>query len=179
MRRCLFRLRFRFRSGRNGALFPLLISAGLSHQETGCRPMEFVASFESSGLKIRTTISARTLISLRPQRVQVRHIDGRTNASKMRLQVLRRDHSRCRNCNQPGDEITLEVRPIRPGATTIEEMLTLCARCRSLVERWNSGGKAPLPVLLKSSSASGLKPGGQTKLCLGLGSSHQTPRTVA
>jgi hypothetical protein len=96
--------------------------------------MEFVTNFESAAWKIRTTIGAWASISLLPRRIGVKHYDGRATASRMRLQVLRRDHYRCRNCNRGGDEITLEVRPIRPAATTIEGMLTLCAHCRSLVE---------------------------------------------
>jgi hypothetical protein len=40
-----------------------------------------------------------------------------------------------------GDEVTLEIRPIRPGASDIDEMLTLCAHCRDLAEEWIASGE--------------------------------------
>ena len=65
------------------------------------------------------------------------HRGTQLTSSRARLQVLRRDHYRCRRCNQMGDEITLEVRHIRPGASSIEETITLCAHCRDIVEQSN------------------------------------------
>ena len=56
-------------------------------------------------------------------------------ATKPRL--LRRDHYRCRACAKEGDEVTLAVQPIQPESSNVEEMLTLCARCQDLVERWD------------------------------------------
>jgi len=99
--------------------------------------MEFISGVENATRKIRTTICAWTPISLHPPRLPIRHIDTLANPSRMRLQVLRRDRYRCRSCNRVGDEITLEVLPIWPRASTIEEMLTLCVHCKKLVEQWN------------------------------------------
>lgn len=99
--------------------------------------MEFISGVENATRKIRTTICAWTPISLHPPRLRSRHIDTQANPSRMRLQVLRRDRYRCRSCNRVGDEITLEVLPIWPRASTIEEMLTLCVHCKKLFEQWN------------------------------------------
>jgi hypothetical protein len=52
----------------------------------------------------------------------------------LRMQVLRRDHYRCRACDKKGDEITLHVYPIRPLGSQVETMVTLCASCQSLME---------------------------------------------
>ena len=104
---------------------------------SGVSPMEFVTSFENNTRRIRTAIHFGGPNRLHPSRPGIRQNDTARNPSKMRLQVLRRDHYRCRSCDQTGDEITLEVRPIRPGASSIEELLTLCAHCRNLVEQWN------------------------------------------
>jgi 5-methylcytosine-specific restriction endonuclease McrA len=100
--------------------------------------MTFAAPFENVARKIRTTIYVWAPISLRSQRVRTSYTRARMNASKLRLEVLRRDRYRCRNCNRMGDEITLEVRQICPRASTIEEMLTLCVHCRSLAEHWDN-----------------------------------------
>lgn len=99
--------------------------------------MKLVAPLENVTRKIRTTIYVWAPISLRPQRVGTSQTHARMNPSRIRLEVLRRDCYRCRSCNQLGDEITLEVRQICPGASTIEEMLTLCVHCRNLAKRWN------------------------------------------
>jgi hypothetical protein len=53
-------------------------------------------------------------------------------SSKRRLQIIRRDRSRCRGCDRKGDEITLEVYPIHPGAHDTYELLALCTNCRSI-----------------------------------------------
>lgn len=71
------------------------------------------------------------------------------NPSRMRLQVLQRDRYRCRGCNRTGDEITLEVRQIRPGATGVDEMVTLCTPCRHLVEQWNIAASSGPEFLLQ------------------------------
>ena len=97
--------------------------------------MTFEAAFVNAARKIQTTIWVWAPISLRPHRVRTRYTEARPNPSKLRLQVLRRDRYRCRNCNRMGDEITLEVSKIRPCAATIEEMLTLCVHCRDLAEQ--------------------------------------------
>jgi 5-methylcytosine-specific restriction endonuclease McrA len=97
--------------------------------------MTSVASFENVARQIRTTIYPWPPIPVRPPQAQTSYTRAQMNPSKMRLQVLRRDHYRCRSCNRTGDEITLEVREICPRASTIDEMLTLCAQCRSLVEQ--------------------------------------------
>lgn len=109
--------------------------------------MAFVASFENAARKIRTTIYVWAPISLHPPRVRTRYIEGGLNRSKMRLQVLRRDCYKCRGCNQAGDEITLEMRQIQPGASTIEEMLTLCVHCRNLADQWNVTAGSDLEFL--------------------------------
>jgi hypothetical protein len=96
--------------------------------------MEFVTSVETATKKIRTTIHAWTPISLHPQR-RFRGIAALANTSRMRLQVLRRDRYKCRGCNLAGDEIILEVQQIRPRASTVDELLTLCVHCRNLAEQ--------------------------------------------
>jgi DNA-directed RNA polymerase subunit M/transcription elongation factor TFIIS len=109
--------------------------------------MAFVASFEDAARKIRTTIYVLAPISVRPHRVRTRYIEARVNSSKMRLQVLRRDRYKCRSCNRAGDEVTLEMRQIRPSASTIEEMLTLCVHCGNLVDQWNLTAGSDLEFL--------------------------------
>src|ERR1035437_6684306 len=109
--------------------------------------MAFVAIFENAARKIRTTIYVWAPNSLRPPRGRTRYVEARLNLSKMRLQVLRRDRYKCRSCNQAGDEITLEMRQIRPSASTIQEMLTLCVHCRNLVDQWNITASSDLEFL--------------------------------
>jgi 5-methylcytosine-specific restriction endonuclease McrA len=81
-------------------------------------------------------------------------MEALTNASKMRLQVLRRDHYKCRVCHWMGDEITLEVHPVCPSAASIDNMFTICARCRNLIETWAvvtaRSFREPAPALLSS-----------------------------
>jgi hypothetical protein len=50
-----------------------------------------------------------------------------SNWTRLRMQVLHRDHYRCRRCGTPGDEITLQVSiHLRNGRA---EGLALCAPC--------------------------------------------------
>ncbi len=97
--------------------------------------MEIIGRFEHAANKIRPTIIRWDSTPQCPK-----YVASSPSPSKLRLCVLLRDHSQCRNCHLPGDEVTLEVRPIRPGASGIEEMLTLCVRCRSLVDDSNITG---------------------------------------
>lgn len=57
-----------------------------------------------------------------------------TVSSKQRLQIIRRDRSRCRGCDRKGDEITLEVYPIHPEAHDLHELLALCTNCRAIAK---------------------------------------------
>lgn len=91
--------------------------------------MEFVASFENTTRKIRTTVRVWGPPCMYKER-------DRINTSKMRLLVMRRDGYRCRSCGRTGDEITLEVHCIRPAAAEMGEMLALCAHCGNLVNQW-------------------------------------------
>jgi len=50
-------------------------------------------------------------------------------SSRRRLQVVRRDRSRCRGCDKKGDEITLEVHAIYPEAHNVDDLLALCTNC--------------------------------------------------
>jgi len=113
----------------------------------GVRSMELIASFHNTARRIRRAISVPSPSALTFQAIRVEQADACANPSKMRLQVLRRDHFRCRGCGRQGDEITLEVMRILPEASTMEEMLTLCAHCRSLVERWNRTESNVLEIL--------------------------------
>ncbi len=59
-----------------------------------------------------------------------RHVDN--NWTWLRMQVVRRDHYRCRECGKPGDEITLEVCQKRLSDGE-RETLSLCATCHRAV----------------------------------------------
>lgn len=99
--------------------------------------MEFVAILQNSTRKIQTRIYLSSSIPQIRQSLHVEQREALGNPSKVRHYVLRRDHSRCRGCNRMGDEITLEVRRVRPDASDIEDMLTLCVRCRRIAEQCN------------------------------------------
>jgi 5-methylcytosine-specific restriction endonuclease McrA len=51
---------------------------------------------------------------------------------RMRSRVLRRDHRRCRGCDRKEGEVALKIHQIRPGASQVEDVLTLCLSCRIL-----------------------------------------------
>jgi 5-methylcytosine-specific restriction endonuclease McrA len=51
---------------------------------------------------------------------------------RLRSRVLRRDHRRCRGCDRKEGEVTLKIHQIRPGASQVEDVLTLCVNCRIL-----------------------------------------------
>jgi 5-methylcytosine-specific restriction endonuclease McrA len=51
---------------------------------------------------------------------------------RMRSRVLRRDHRRCRGCDRKEGEVPLKIHQIRPGASQVEDVLTLCVSCRIL-----------------------------------------------
>jgi len=97
--------------------------------------MEFVAGLQSTSHKIRTTIDLSFLVSPCPQPFRAKQTDASMTSSMLRLHVMRRDHYRCRGCGKMGDEITLEVRRIKPDASDSNAMLTLCVHCRKLVEQ--------------------------------------------
>lgn len=92
--------------------------------------MEFVINLHNGAQKIRTSVYMTLTTSMWSPSGREKEIDGSANPSKTRLNVLRRDHFRCRKCGQAGDEITLEVLRTRPEDATIEAMITLCYPCR-------------------------------------------------
>jgi hypothetical protein len=51
-----------------------------------------------------------------------------SSRTRLRMQVLHRDHYRCRNCGSPGDEITLQVSLVCLNGRR-PEALALCAPC--------------------------------------------------
>jgi len=96
--------------------------------------MEIVLRLCSAIRKIQTAVS----LAPRVRRAAPRERSWRTvnsaNPSVMRLQILWRDRYRCRCCGQRGDDVTLEAWRTQPNATAIEQMLTLCHRCRNLAD---------------------------------------------
>jgi 5-methylcytosine-specific restriction endonuclease McrA len=51
---------------------------------------------------------------------------------RLRSRVLRRDHRRCRGCDRKEGEVILKIHQIRPGASKVEDFLTICVSCRIL-----------------------------------------------
>jgi 5-methylcytosine-specific restriction endonuclease McrA len=51
---------------------------------------------------------------------------------RLRSRVLRRDHRRCRGCDRKEGNVILKIHQIRPGASQVEDFLTLCVSCRVL-----------------------------------------------
>src|ERR1017187_5794823 len=102
--------------------------------------MEFVVRLQSAIRKIQTTVYLSPPVLLLPPPERFLRTVNSANPSMTRLQVLRRDRYRCRCCGQRGDEITLEVCGIHPNARAVEEMRTLCHRCR------NSADEAAIQV---------------------------------
>lgn len=51
----------------------------------------------------------RSFLASNPPRHPTDSVNAAMSPSGMRLELLRRDHYRCRRCNKGGDEITLEV----------------------------------------------------------------------
>ena len=56
------------------------------------------------------------------------------------MKIVRRDRYRCRGCDRRGDEVTLEIHQIRPGASDMSGMLALCPRCRQLARAFQLSG---------------------------------------
>jgi hypothetical protein len=54
------------------------------------------------------------------------------NLPRLRMRVLHRDRSRCRGCDRKGDEATLCIHLIKPDASGIDTMVTLCLKCSDL-----------------------------------------------
>ena len=67
-------------------------------------------------------------------------IDSPLSWSGQRMKVVRRDRYRCRSCDRRGDEVTLEIHQICPGASDITGMLTLCPNCRELANAFQLSG---------------------------------------
>ncbi len=67
-------------------------------------------------------------------------IDSRLNWSGQRMKVVRRDRYRCRGCDRRGDEVTLEIHQICPGASDMAGMLALCPNCRELANAFQLSG---------------------------------------
>ncbi len=75
-------------------------------------------------------------------------IDSQVNWSGQRMKVVRRDRYRCRGCDRRGDEVTLEIHEICPGASDIAGMLALCPNCRELANAFHLSG-AHIPDFLR------------------------------
>lgn len=67
-------------------------------------------------------------------------IDSPLSWSGQRMKVVRRDRYRCRGCDRRGDEVTLEIHQICPGASDIAGMLALCPNCRELANTFQLSG---------------------------------------
>lgn len=74
--------------------------------------------------------------------------DSRLSWSVQRMKVVRRDRYRCRGCDRRGDEVTLEIHQICPGASDISAMLALCPNCRELANAFHLSG-AHVPDFLR------------------------------
>ncbi len=120
--------------------------------------MDFVTNIQNVARRIRVAIQVGTLISLPSQRLRVRHTRATSRAieSKLRLCVLHRDHYHCRLCGTPGDEITLEIRPLAPGIEDPNTLITLCARCSRASPQYTTAAvkEGYAPLLPQSSFAS-------------------------
>lgn len=98
--------------------------------------MEFVNRFRHSAQTLRSSLLRLRRTPLpseernRPFLVAGKY--RRTNWSGQRLKVVRRDRYRCRGCDRKGDEVTLDIHLIHPGASSIDGMLSLCPNCREL-----------------------------------------------
>ena len=55
-----------------------------------------------------------------------------SNWPRLRMRVLHRDRSRCRACDKKGDEVTLCIHLIRPDASGMDAIVTLCIKCSDL-----------------------------------------------
>jgi hypothetical protein len=55
-----------------------------------------------------------------------------SNWPRLRMRVLHRDRSRCRGCDKKGDEVTLCIHLIRPDASGMDAIVTLCIKCSDL-----------------------------------------------
>jgi hypothetical protein len=86
-------------------------------------------SFRSSLQRLRRASPGSEEIN-RPLLVIAKN--SRPNWSGLRLKVIRRDRFRCRGCDRPGDEVTLEIHQIQPGASDVAGVLALCPNCREL-----------------------------------------------
>ena len=101
--------------------------------------MEFVFSVFTAARGIRSVINLSLPIPLflqDPHKAELkRQKYMRYKQSRLRLRVLRRDHYRCRGCDQKGDEITLKAQQIHRDSSRSEGFLTLCTPCQHLVQR--------------------------------------------
>ncbi len=75
-------------------------------------------------------------------------IDNRVSWSGRRMKVVRRDRYRCRGCDRRGDEVTLEIHQICPGASDTAGMLALCPNCLELANAFQLSG-AHIPDFLR------------------------------
>jgi hypothetical protein len=75
-------------------------------------------------------------------------IDSPLSRSGQRMKVVRRDRYRCRGCDRRGDEVTLEIHQICPGASEIAGMLALCPNCRELANAFQLSA-AHIPDFLR------------------------------
>ncbi len=64
------------------------------------------------------------------------------------MKIVRRDRYRCRGCDRKGDEVTLEIHQIFPGASEVSEMLALCTNCRAVASAFQLAG-TDVPDLLR------------------------------
>ena len=86
--------------------------------------------------------SARGQQPLHPILIGRRELQS--NWPRLRMLVLYRDRSRCRGCDRKGDEVTLCIHLIRPDASGLDTVLTLCVKCSDLtIERDVKGDTIP------------------------------------
>ncbi len=99
--------------------------------------MEFTIRFQQTAQIFRSLQRPRLGSECNQPRLV---IDSPRSWSEQRMKIVRRDRYRCRGCDRRGDEITLEIHRICPGACGIAGMLALCPRCRQLAKAFQLSG---------------------------------------
>jgi len=67
-----------------------------------------------------------------PRPILIGRKELQSNWPRLRMRVLHRDRSRCRGCDKKGDEVTLCIHLIRPDASGMDAIVTLCIKCSDL-----------------------------------------------
>jgi 5-methylcytosine-specific restriction endonuclease McrA len=115
------------------SIHPMFIADGFSYIFQSI-PVVLIASFSTSrASRPRFLIGSKT---------------SECKWSRMRMRTLQRDRSRCRGCDTKGDEVTLRIHPIRPDASDLSAMVTLCMRCADLAHEKKLSGMA-IPDFLR------------------------------